>query len=101
MVISILNMVIAALVEKRRLEIARNCGLIGHVSHVVSPYAELYGAYAFTQMGLRESFYDQVTTEFRSLRPSLSYGAVGVGNFLSSFFIYLIDKTTSRFCTNR
>ncbi|XP_027150175.1 protein NRT1/ PTR FAMILY 5.10-like [Coffea eugenioides] len=97
------------LVEKRRLEIARNYGLIGVPNAKVpmsfwwlvpqNAFSSL--AYAFTQMGLQESFYDQVPTEFRSLRPSLSYGAVGVGNFLSSFLIYLIDKTTSRFCTNR
>ncbi|KAJ0085076.1 hypothetical protein Patl1_07383 [Pistacia atlantica] len=45
-------------------------------------------------VGLKEFFYDQVPTELRSIGLSLYLGILGVGSFLSSFLISVIEKAT-------
>ncbi|CDP10704.1 unnamed protein product [Coffea canephora] len=79
MTISVLDMVIAALVEKKRLGIAQEYGLIDIPNSTVPM-----------------SFWLLVPTELRSIGLSLSFGALGVGNFLSSLLIFVIDEITSQ-----
>lgn len=114
MAISVLNMVVAALVEKKRLKIAENFGLVDIPNATVPmtfwwlvPQYVLFGlADVFNQVGMQEFFYDQVPTELRSVGLSLYFGALGIGNFLSSFLISAIEKVTSQkgrdswFCDN-
>ncbi|XP_060197923.1 protein NRT1/ PTR FAMILY 5.10-like [Lycium barbarum] len=100
--LSVLTMAIAALVEMKRLEIAREYGLVDVPNATVPmtiwwlvPQYLLFGiTEVFTMVGLQEFFYDQVPREFRSIGLSLYLSIFGVGSFLSSFLVFVIEKTT-------
>ncbi|KAI9199962.1 hypothetical protein LWI28_000873 [Acer negundo] len=102
MFLSVIAMVIAALVEMKRLETAKEYGLIDEPNVTVPmsvcwliPQYTLFGvADVFTMVGLQEFFYDQVPTELRSVGLSLYLSIFGFGSYLSSFLISAIDKAT-------
>ncbi|KAI3684558.1 hypothetical protein L6452_33782 [Arctium lappa] len=100
--ISIVLMAVSALVETKRLEIAYEYGLVDDPSATVPmkiwwllPQYLLAGAAeVFTVVGMQEFFYDQVPNELRSVGLALYLSAMGIGNFLSSFLISIVEKTT-------
>lgn len=102
--LSFLIMVIAALVEMHRLSIADEHGLIEKPDETVpmnvwwlAPQYLLLGiADVFTMVGLQEFFYDQVPIELKSLGLALYLSIFGIGNFLSSFLISVIELITTR-----
>lgn len=102
MIFSILGMVTAALVETRRLEIAREYGLVDIPNATIPmsvwwlvPQYVLFGlAEALTMVGLQEFFYDQVPSELRSVGMSLYLSVIGVGSILSSILISVIEAVT-------
>ncbi|KAL0542066.1 hypothetical protein IC582_022155 [Cucumis melo] len=103
MLLSAISMVIAALVEIKRLKTAQEYGLVDLPKATVPlsiwwlvPQYVLFGvADAFTMVGLQEFFYDQVPSGLRSIGLSLYLSIFGIGNFLSSFLISVIEKLTS------
>ncbi|KFK44349.1 hypothetical protein AALP_AA1G246100 [Arabis alpina] len=102
--ISFLAMVIAALVEMKRLKTATDYGLVDSPDATVPmsvwwlvPQYVLFGITdVFAMVGLQEFFYDQVPSELRSVGLALYLSIFGIGNFLSSFMISVIEKATSQ-----
>ncbi|KAF3775325.1 NRT1-PTR FAMILY 5-10 protein [Nymphaea thermarum] len=100
---SILSMVVAALVELKRVNVAKDSGLIDFpaVTLPISiwwllPQYILFGvSEAFTMVGLQEFFYDQMPNTLRSMGIALYLSIFGVGSFLSGFLISLIEKLSS------
>lgn len=103
MFISAISMIIAAIVERKRLETASEHGLINMPSATVPmsvwwlvPQYVLFGVSdVFTMVGLQEFFYDQVPTELRSVGLSLYLSVFGMGSLFSSLIVSVIDKMTS------
>ncbi|XP_054812391.1 protein NRT1/ PTR FAMILY 5.10-like [Prosopis cineraria] len=103
--LSAITMVMAALVEMKRLEAAVEFDLVDKPDANIPmsvwwliPQFFLFGvAEVFTMVGLQEFFYDQVPDELRSMGLALYLSVVGVGSFLSSFLISLIEEITGKY----
>ncbi|KAH7568237.1 hypothetical protein ACOSQ2_009566 [Xanthoceras sorbifolium] len=98
-----ISMVIAALVETKRLETAEEYGLVDKPKEMIPmsfwwlvPQYVIFGlADVFTFVGLQEFFYDQAPKQLRSVGISLFLSVLGVGSLLSSYLISTIDGITS------
>lgn len=103
--LSAITMVIAALVEEKRLDVASKYGLIDdpHATVPMSiwwliPQYSLFGiSEGLTMVGLQEFFYSQMPPELKSVGLSLYLSIFGIGSFLSSFMVSLIDKLSSKY----
>ncbi|XP_052201223.1 protein NRT1/ PTR FAMILY 5.10-like isoform X2 [Diospyros lotus] len=101
---STISMVIAAMVEGKRLETAIKYGLVDKPKETVPmsiwwlvPQYAFFGiADVFTMVGLQEFFYDQMPSELKSVGLSLYLSIFGVGSFLSSFLISVVENITGR-----
>jgi peptide/histidine transporter 3/4 len=47
-------------------------------------------------VGMQEFFYDQMPSAFKSLGLALYLSVLGVGSFMSSFLIWVIDSLTKK-----
>ncbi|KAJ7945745.1 protein NRT1/ PTR FAMILY 5.10-like [Quillaja saponaria] len=101
-IISIVGMAVAALVEMKRLETAKDYGLVDEPGAVnpmsvwwLIPQYTLDGvSHVFAMIGIQEFFYDQARTELRSMGVALYLSVFGVGSLLSSFLISAIEEAT-------
>ncbi|KAK8685442.1 hypothetical protein V6N13_041443 [Hibiscus sabdariffa] len=100
MVFSVTTMIVAALVEKKRLAAVKNDPLNGSLSMSVfwlAPQFLIIGAGdGFTLVGLQEYFYDQVPDSMRSLGIAFYLSVIGAANFFSSLLITLVDHITKK-----
>ncbi|KAI7746781.1 hypothetical protein M8C21_032767 [Ambrosia artemisiifolia] len=101
--IQILAIAIACLVEVKRIKSIK-------AHHVLDPkdvipmtifwllpqYILLGIADVFNAIGLLEFFYDQSPEDMQSLGTTFFTSGIGVGNFLNSFLVTMVDKVTSR-----
>ncbi|XP_044978975.1 protein NRT1/ PTR FAMILY 5.10-like [Hordeum vulgare subsp. vulgare] len=104
MALALSALVIAALVEMKRLGAARDAGVVDQPDAVVPmslwwivpQYVLLGAADVFAMVGMQEFFYDQMPVELKSLGLALYLSVLGVGSFISSFLISVIDSLTKR-----
>ncbi|XP_010276263.1 PREDICTED: protein NRT1/ PTR FAMILY 8.3-like [Nelumbo nucifera] len=101
--ISILSMIVAALVEMKRLQLAKELDLVDqNVAVPISifwqiPQYVLVGASEiFTFIGQLEFFYDQSPDAMRSLCSALSLLTTALGNYLSSFILTVVTTVTTK-----
>ncbi|GKV09133.1 hypothetical protein SLEP1_g20679 [Rubroshorea leprosula] len=99
MLLSAMSMVIAALVETERLRIAKEHGIVDtnetipmSVWWLVPQYVLMGAAGVFTRVGLQEFFYEQVGKDMKSVGLALYLSVLGVGNFVSSFLVSIVEK---------
>ncbi|KAL5558420.1 hypothetical protein UlMin_034631 [Ulmus minor] len=103
-VISSFSMVVAALVEMKRVKTAQNFDLVDIPKATIPlsvwwlvPQYLLFGlADVFTIVGLQEFFYDQVPKELKSIGLALYLSVLGVGSFLSSLLVSIIEASTEK-----
>ncbi|XP_052201221.1 LOW QUALITY PROTEIN: protein NRT1/ PTR FAMILY 5.10-like [Diospyros lotus] len=104
LLLSTICMVIAAIVERKRLETAIKYRLVDKPKETIPmsvwwlvPQYALYGiSDVFAMVGLQEFFYDQMPSELKSVGLSLYLSIFGVGSFLSSFLISVVENITGR-----
>ncbi|XVF83788.1 hypothetical protein PTKIN_Ptkin16aG0520400 [Pterospermum kingtungense] len=104
MIFSILSMVVAACVETKRLKAVEKeriqgsntgSGPLSMTVFWLVPQYIIYGiGDGFSLVGLQEYFYDQAPDSMRSLGIAFYLSVIGVGSFLSSFLITIVDQIT-------
>ncbi|KAG7574370.1 MFS transporter superfamily [Arabidopsis suecica] len=101
--IQIVAIAVASAVEVKRMRVIREF-------HITSPkevvpmsifwllpqYSLLGIGDVFNAIGLLEFFYDQSPEEMQSLGTTFFTSGIGLGNFLNSFLVTMIDKITSK-----
>ncbi|KAL6534321.1 hypothetical protein OROHE_013246 [Orobanche hederae] len=96
----VLSMIVAALVERKRLNVVEKNPANGSTSMSVfwlAPQFLIIGiGDGFALVGLQEYFYDQVPDSMRSLGMGLYLSVIGAANFLSSLLITLVDHLTDK-----
>ncbi|GLT89518.1 hypothetical protein SLE2022_074960 [Rubroshorea leprosula] len=98
MLFSIATMIVAALVEKKRLKVVEKEGSSLSMSVFwLAPQFIIIGiGDGFTLVGLQEYFYDQVPDSMRSLGIAFYLSVIGAANFLSSVLITIVDHFTKK-----
>lgn len=100
MALSIIAMVIAALVEKKRLSISSKLESQSEtvplsIFWLLPQYIILGISDIFTVVGMQEFFYGEVPIRMRTMGIALYSSVFGVGSFMSAFLIWLIEIFTS------
>ncbi|XP_074289586.1 protein NRT1/ PTR FAMILY 5.6-like [Silene latifolia] len=95
MVLLIVSMVVSALVERKRLLALQN-GTMFSVFWLV-PQTLIFGiGDAFSIVGLQELFYEQAPDSMKSLGMAFCLSINGVGSFLSSLLIIIVNAVTGK-----
>ncbi|XP_068647612.1 protein NRT1/ PTR FAMILY 5.4-like [Aristolochia californica] len=106
--LSIVTLIVAALVEKKRLQVAEEYGL-SHLPKATVPmrvwwmvpqYALFAVSDVFAYIGIQEFFYDQMPEGMRSLGSVASLSIVGVGNLLSNLIISVVHQLFPQWLDN-
>lgn len=103
LIFHIFIMMVASLVERRRLSVAKDHGVVESGGQVplsiliLLPQFILMGtADAFLEVAKIEFFYDQAPESMKSLGTSYSMTSLGIGNFLSSFLLTTVSHITKK-----
>ncbi|KAK6256082.1 Proton-dependent oligopeptide transporter family - like 10 [Theobroma cacao] len=101
MFLSIIAMIIAAVVEMKRLEISKKIGVLESetvplsIFWLLPQYVLLGISDIFTVVGMQEFFYNEVPVRMRTMGFALYTSVFGVGSFLSALMISIIEAFTS------
>ncbi|XP_055813745.1 protein NRT1/ PTR FAMILY 5.2-like [Solanum dulcamara] len=108
MAFHIVIMLVASFVERHRLSVARDHGLVENGKQVplsiliLLPQFILMGtADAFLEVAKIEFFYDQAPEGMKSLGTSYSMTSLGIGNFISSFLLSTVSDITKKHGNHR
>lgn len=101
-VFSILAMVVAGLVEEKRVNVAREYGLLDKPDSVIPlsvfwliPQYFLRGTTEiFTQVGQLDFFYSEAPESMRSLGTAIYLSTIGVGHFVSTVLVNVVKDVT-------
>lgn len=101
--LSLVSIVYAAIIEKKRLATAAEYGLVDMPKATVpmsalwlAPQYVLSGlADVFAMVGLQEFFYEQVPYDLKSIGLALYFSILGIGSLMSSFMVSFIQHITS------
>ncbi|KAK8674420.1 hypothetical protein V6N13_112711 [Hibiscus sabdariffa] len=101
--LQIIIMIIACIVERKRLSIAREHQKLGINDTVplsifiLLPQFALAGVYdAFAEVAKLEFFYDQAPVGMKSLGTSYFSSSIGIGHFLGTFVLTTVSNMTKR-----
>ncbi|KAL0321788.1 UNVERIFIED_CONTAM: protein NRT1/ PTR FAMILY 5.1 [Sesamum calycinum] len=101
--IQILAIAIAYAVEVKRMHVIKVHQITSpeevvpmSIFNLLPQYVLLGVADVFNAIGLLEFFYDQSPEEMQSLGTTFFTSGIGVGNFLNSFLVTVVDKMTGR-----
>ncbi|GER57240.1 major facilitator superfamily protein [Striga asiatica] len=102
MIFSVLTMMVAALVEKKRLDIVEKNGSSQSMSAfwLAPQYVIIAIGDTFTLIGLQEYFYDQVPDSMRSLGIAFYLSVLGASSFASGLLITIVDHVTGSWGTS-
>lgn len=99
----VIVMVIASLVERKRLNVARENNLLGLHDALPLTIFALFPQFAlagvadsFVEIAKMEFFYDQAPEGMKSLGASLSTTSLGLGGFVSAFILSTVAYITQR-----
>ncbi|KAL5974732.1 hypothetical protein ACLOJK_031403 [Asimina triloba] len=99
----ILVTIVAYFVELRRMHVIKEHGITSakdvvpmSIFWLMPQYILLGIGDVFNAIGLLEFFYDQSPEEMQSLGTTFFTSGIGVGNFLNSFLVTMVDKITKR-----
>ncbi|KAI3526579.1 hypothetical protein L1887_05836 [Cichorium endivia] len=103
LVLHVIIMIIASVVESKRLSVAKDHGLIGDNQvvplsiFILLPQFALMGiADSFLEVAKLEFFYDQAPEGMKSLGTAYWTTSIGIGYFLSSFILSTVANVTKR-----
>lgn len=103
LVLSIVAMAVAALVEVKRKQVARDHGMVDSAEPlpvtffwIAIQYALLGSADLFCLAGMLEFFFTEAPSSMRSLATSLSWASLAVGYYLSSVIVSIVNAATGR-----
>lgn len=102
-VLQIAAIAAAYAVEVRRMRVIRENGIVGPSEEVpmsifwlMPQYVLLGVGDVFNAIGLMEFFYYQSPEDMQSLGTTFFTSGIGVGNFLNSLLVTMVDKVTGR-----
>lgn len=100
-VIQVIAIAIAYAVEVHRMRVIRVHHVLGpkeivpmSIFWLLPQYSLLGIADVFNAIGLLEFFYDQSPEDMQSLGTTFFTSGIGIGNFLNSFLVTMVDKIT-------
>lgn len=101
--IQTLAIAIAYVVEVKRMHAIKAHKILGpkeiipmNIFWLMPQYALLGVADVFNAIGLLEFFYDQSPDDMQSLGTTFFTSGIGVGNFLNSFLVTMVDKVSMK-----
>ncbi|XP_026656744.2 protein NRT1/ PTR FAMILY 5.1-like isoform X2 [Phoenix dactylifera] len=99
----VLVTIVASLVELKRMHVIKSHGMNGpkdivpmSIFWLLPQYILLGVGDVFNAVGLLEFFYDQSPEDMQSLGTTFFTSGIGVGNFLNSLLVTVVDKLTRR-----